>query len=53
MNKEAINYNKGELDKLKPSIYNYTLKIRDGKNSTKTIAVNEQTFQKLKTLLTK
>ena len=54
LSKSAILWNQGELDKLKPSIYDYRFKMTDGNgNTTKTIQINEETFQKIKRLLTK
>ena len=54
LSKSTILWNQGELDKLKPSPYDYRFKISDGNdNTTKTISINEETFQKIKKLLTK
>ena len=52
--KSTILWNESELERLKPSPYNYIIKIQDGfGNSNKTISINEETFQKIKKLLTK
>jgi hypothetical protein len=54
LSKSTILWNQSELDKLKPSPYNYRFKMSDGNdNTTKTISINEETFQKIKRLLTK
>ena len=46
-------WNESELERLKPSPYHYNIKIHDGLgNSNKTITINEETFQKIKRLLT-
>lgn len=53
LSKANILWNQDELDKLKPSPYNYRFRMNDGNdNTTKTIQINEETFQKIKRLLT-
>lgn len=54
LSKSTILWNQSELDKLKPSPYDYRFKMTDGNhNKTMTIQINEETFQKIKRLLTK
>ena len=54
LSKSTILWNQSELDKLKPSPYDYRFKMTDGnENKTMTIQINEETFQKIKKLLTK
>ena len=54
LSKSTILWNQSELDKLKPSPYDYQFKMTDGNdNKTMTIQINEETFQKIKRLLTK
>jgi len=54
LSKSTILWNESELERLKPSPYHYNIKIHDGfGNSNKTISINEETFQKIKKLLTK
>lgn len=47
-------WNESELERLKPSPYNYRFTMTDGNdNKTLTIQINEETFQKIKRILTK
>jgi hypothetical protein len=53
LSKAEILWNESELERLKPSPYHYNIKIHDGHgNANKTISINEETFQKIKRLLT-
>ncbi len=54
LSKSTILWNQGELDKLKPSIYDYCFRMTDGNgNTTKTIQIKEETFLRIYRLLTK
>lgn len=53
-NHKMNDYINTELNTLKPTLYNYRLKISDGKgNQTKTIQINEAKLTEIKALLTK